>query len=37
MPEECKHENSISVYDDCCHVILGKWYCVDCRIVWSKS
>ena len=34
---DCTHKNSISVYDDSCHVILGEWYCTDCRKVWKPE
>ncbi len=30
----CKHENSISVYDDSCHCLTDRWYCTDCKKVW---
>ena len=32
----CRHVNSISVFDDCCHVIVGEWYCTDCKRVWKQ-
>jgi len=34
---KCKHKNSISVYDTTCHVILGEWYCTDCKQVYPES
>lgn len=34
---ECNHENSISCYDTTCHVLLGQWYCTDCKKVWHTK
>lgn len=32
----CEHESLIGVMTDDCHVVLGKWYCQDCKQIVRK-